>query len=155
MVKILKSKHRSEKEDIYNTLDEIDSKFLEINQELRKLKSEFVNDRDKYLIERLSKNAEWSANRTLLLKGRITGYELGNKLFMGKKYLQFYFRRKAPTPRNLRYIRLRETKYSGKKFRKFIERELGAKAQVGIVGGKMIIVSILIPENKKNLIVYE
>ncbi len=155
MVKILKENDRKEMEKIYEQLDKIDSMFIDINIQLRHLKKEFNLKRDQNLVERLQKNAEWSANRTLLLKGRIIS-DLGSNLFMDQEYLQFHIRRVSrPFPRNIKYISLRETNYRGKKFKAFTVRELGAKAHVSIEGDRITILSVLIPRNKKNLIVYK
>ena len=155
MVKILKEKERKGKEEIYKELDKLDSMFIDINIRFRSLKDEFVLKRDQDLVEKLQKNAEWSANQTLLLKGRLKTYDLGSNLFMDREYLQFRYRRVSYKSGNLQYIPLRETNYSGKKFSKFMERELGAKAHVLTKENKIIISSILIPRNKKNLIIYD
>lgn len=156
MTKILKTREREGKEEIHKELDEIDSTLISINGKLRKLKGEFNKVRDRSLIAQLNRNLEWASNKILLLKGRITTYDLGGNLFMDKEYLQFHFRRlPRSVSRNLEYIPLRETKYSGRKFSKFMDKELGAKAHVAMDGNKIIISSVLIPRNKKNLIVYE
>lgn len=154
MVKILKDKERKDKEQTYNELDKIDSSLLDINSKLRMLGREFEMKRDVELVKQIRKKILWCANKTLLLKGRITSYELGSKLFMDREYLQFHYRRTKTIPRNLKYIPLRETNYSGKKFKNFMKNELGAKAHVGMDGNKLVVLSILIPRNKKNLIIY-
>lgn len=155
MVKILIDEKRKEKEKIHKELDEIDSILLNVNYRLRQIKEEFKLIRDVNLIDRIRKKLLWCANKTLLLKGRITVYELGSNLFMEQEYLQFHYRRVGkPYPRNLKYIPLFATNYSGKKFRNFMKYETDAKAHVSIEDDKITILSILIPRNKKNLIVY-
>jgi len=155
--KILKTRNRKEQEKIYNDLNKIDSAFIEINQKLRQLKNEFYNKRDKILIERLRKNAELSANKTLLLKGRISSYELGTHIFRNREMLQFHFRyRKKIIRSSIEYVPLISTNYGGKKFGNFMKKDQGALAQIGILERtkQKIILSILIPKEKKNLIIY-
>jgi len=65
---------------------------LDINYKLRHIKEEFKQKRDVDLINQIRKKILWWANKTLLLKGRITTYELGSNLFMGEDLLQFHFR---------------------------------------------------------------
>jgi len=155
MVKILKDKERKEKEKVHKELDGIDSTLLDINYNLRQIKDEFNLKRDRDLVEQIRKRLTWCANKTLLLKGRILR-DLGSKIFMDQEYLQFHYRRASrPIPRNLKYIPLRATNYSGKRFKAFMIRDLDAKAHVSINGNKITILSILIPRNKKNLIIYK
>ncbi len=71
-------------------------------------------------------------------------------------YLQFYNRESKGLSQTWDYVSLRKTNYSGKKFRAFMERELGAKALIKTdERNKIIILNIIIPKNKKNLIVYK
>ena len=156
MVRILKAKHRENKEDIYNILDKIDSQFISINQELRRLEKEFVNGRDIYLIKKLRKNAEWSTNKTLLLKGRITRYDLGSPIYREGEFLEFIigFHRRIITS-TIKYEPLINTNHKGKKFSRFMEKDLGAVAKTGKVErtNQTRILSILIPKSKKDLII--
>ncbi|KKN53975.1 hypothetical protein LCGC14_0597130 [marine sediment metagenome] len=155
MVKILKDKDRKEKEKVHKELDGIDSTLLDINHKFRQLKNEFNLKRDRDLVQQIRNRLQWCANKTLLLKGRILR-DLGSRIFIfGQDYLQFRIRRLKTSPRNLKYIPLIATNYSGKKFSNFMKREFDAKARVIIEGNKMVILSILIPKGKKNLIVYK
>lgn len=158
MHKIVKSRKREDIEELHSDIGKIDSSIIKANQDLYRMKDEFLTIRDKKLIDRVSKNLRWCSNRTLLLLGRIKAYELGTAMFRGKELL--VFRNKKPREHILGkydYIPLDKSNYRGKRFKNFYDNPgLGALAYVGYErkSNKEIVISVLIPKIHKNKIKY-
>jgi len=150
MSNILKTTNFEKIQEIYNKLEELDSKIIYCNIELRRLKREFILKRDIQLITKLNAKLEYIANKLLLLQGRLKKGTLGFNLFRGKDYRQYPMSNQTYKSGTMKYIDLYKSNYSGKKFSAFMKKGSGAKAQIGEreKDGKEIILSILIPENK-------
>ncbi|MFH1613311.1 MAG: hypothetical protein ABIB46_06305 [bacterium] len=159
MAKITNANKRNEIQEIHDEIEKIDVLILQANRKILGMDKHFKHTRDKELIEKIHKNLEWCANKTLLLMGRITAYELGSKLYYDREYLNFVqYKKKNIDWNTFKYIPLDKNNCSGKMFEKFVKnKSLGAKAQIGKVRGtnKYITTAILIPVEHKKLINYK
>lgn len=148
-------RNRKEKKELHDFLEKSDSLVSQAKHNLYTLERNFHLKRDKELLESIIKKLEWCNNKLLLLQGRITN-EIGSRLYMDRQYLQFRMRRypKDADYRTKKYIPLSETSYDGYKFKVFMNKKYGAKAEIITYKGKRVILMILIPIEYKNKINY-
>lgn len=154
-MKITEPRNRKEKKEIYDIIGKSDSLVSQARHNLFSIDRKFHLKRDKELLENIINKLEWCNNKLLLLEGRII-YEIGSNMYMDRQYLQFRVRHypKDADYRTKKFISLSETSYDGHKFKAFMDKKLGAKAEIIVHKGKKIILIILIPIEHKNKIKY-